>query len=182
MKKRQLTICSLNARSTALTLIEVLAAIVILGSVLVGMVLAKSRHTEQLALAKRKQEAAAATDALLNRWWTRKEGVPLGEEGSFENHPDLQWRSRVVKNPAIEKLKGRVVRVTVRDAGAALPGDRKDEPLVTVDLVLPNPKRTPGASKAWAAQRASDAATNRPSSNRRMPASRGRFNREDDSQ
>jgi prepilin-type N-terminal cleavage/methylation domain-containing protein len=41
-------------RRGGLTLIEVVAAIAILGAILVGIVLAKARHTHQLALARQR--------------------------------------------------------------------------------------------------------------------------------
>ena len=141
MANRPLKTCSVRSRRAGLTLIEVVAAIAILGVVLVGIVLAKSRHTRQLAVAQRKQEAVRAADALLTRWWTRPEGVPVDAEGVLEDDPTLRWQTRLVNNKPIDELGARVVRVELHVANPQQsPLEPKDHKLVTVDLVLPVPE------------------------------------------
>lgn len=123
-------------RQDGLTLIEVVAAIAILGTILVGMVLAKSRHTHQLALAERRSEAATAADELLSRWWANGRNVPAEAEGEMPTDAKLKWTTRVMDNSAIDELEARVVRLEVRDAGA---GAANAPSLVVVDMVLPLP-------------------------------------------
>ena len=126
------------SRRAGLTLIEVVAAIAILGSVLVGIVLAKSRHTRQLALAERKQQAVRAADRLITRWWTREQGIPVGEQGVLKSDKSLHWHTREMPNRRLNHLDARVVRVSLHVADPArsqLPP--KDHQLITVDLVLP---------------------------------------------
>ncbi|MGB0766889.1 MAG: type II secretion system protein [Phycisphaeraceae bacterium] len=125
-----------------MTLIEVVAAIAILGTLLVGVVLAKSSHTRQLSLAQSKSQAVRLTDALIASWWQTPDGVPVDESGSFGPGIDLRWQTRVVDNAAIDSLGARVVRVEViaDDPQARLDRDaRDDEPLLIVDLVVPDP-------------------------------------------
>jgi hypothetical protein len=122
----------------------VVAAIAILGVILVGVVLAKSRHTHQVALAERKHAAVRAADALIAEWWKSVDGVPVGKAGAVESDASLVWETRVVRNPPLERLGARVVRVEVHEAEAgpsrsqeAPEAGEVPEPLVAVDLVLP---------------------------------------------
>jgi hypothetical protein len=124
------------------------AAIAILGVILVGFVLAKSRHTHQIALAERQSVAVRAADALLAEWWKSAEGVPVDEWGSVEDDPSLVWETCVVRNIPIERLRARVVRVEIYDAASRRPTSddteqqaRFQEPFVAVELVLPQPDR-----------------------------------------
>jgi len=142
MSKRSTT-CLRCSRAAGLTLIEVVAAIAILGTILVGIVLAQSRNTRQLAEARRTAEAVRHADELLADWWADEQGVPLNAAGAIDADPTLAWRTRRVANPPIEQLGGRVVRVEVLDTAPALPGAEvtgRDRTLVTVDLIVPDPR------------------------------------------
>ncbi len=139
------TSCSRFSRPAGLTLIEVVAAIAILGTILVGVVLAKARHTRQLALTARREVAVRLADELLSQWWTGGDGVPVGVSGEDAN-ASLAWRTRRVPNPPIERLGARVVRLEVRDilGGPEAEGlDDADRMLVDVDLVLPPAPQDP---------------------------------------
>lgn len=97
-----------------LTLIEVVAAIAILGTVLVGITLSQSRHTRQLAAAKQQSAAAHAADELIADWWTTDAGVPLEASGVFETDGRrYAWETRLRDNPQLARRGARVVRVTV---------------------------------------------------------------------
>jgi hypothetical protein len=122
------------------------AAVAILGVILVGVVLAKSRHTHQVALAERKHAAVRAADALLAEWWKSVDGVPVGKAGAVESDASLAWETRVVRNPPVERLGARVVRVEIHETAVRRSGDDEmpeagevPDPLVAVDLVLPEP-------------------------------------------
>jgi hypothetical protein len=129
------------------------AAVAILGTVLVGIVLAKARHTRQLARAQRLSAAVRAADELIAAWWTSPAGVPVGAWGVAGTDGSLAWETRQVPNGPIERLGARVVRVEVREAAPRAPGSpavaqgdsprRADEPLVAVELVLPSPEVRP---------------------------------------
>lgn len=128
------------SRTRGLTLIEVVAAIAILGTLLVGVVLAKSRHTRQAALAQTKMQAVLLTDELIAGWWDSIEGVPIGDEGGFTETDALRWETRLVNNSPIASLGARVVRVEVHEDERDLRNrEEKDEPVLIVDLVVPDP-------------------------------------------
>ena len=131
-------------RQAGLTLIEVVAAIAILGSILVGVVMAKVSHTRQLALSQRQMAAVQAADALISSWWLSADGVPIGADGTASDDGVLRWRTFLVQNDAVGELGARVVRVEDRWMHAPQsPGgaQESDEPLVDVDLVIADPDR-----------------------------------------
>jgi len=146
-----LTTYSRCSRRRGLTLIEVVAAIAILGTILVGVVLARARHTRQLASAGRIQLATRLADDQLTAWWASPQGVPIGESGVFEAEPTLTWRTREVVDDTMADLAARVVRVEVRDTrstpGRALAAEQL---LFVVDLLLPTPlPQSQPTGSAW---------------------------------
>lgn len=124
------------SRARGLTLIEVVAAVAILGTILVSVVLAKARHTRQLARAQHTSAAVAAADELITRWWSDGRRVPIDESGAVADRAGLTWRTRTLDETGASRLGGRVVRVELF-APAEAHGVDPDEPLLFVDLVLP---------------------------------------------
>src|SRR5262245_61261655 len=110
-------IFSPRSARTGLTLLEVVAAIAILGGILVGLVLSKSRNERQLAVAKRQSQGVRLLDDLIASWWAADasgRAVPIGAYGAV-SHGAWAWETRIVANPAIEKLGAKVVRVEMYD-------------------------------------------------------------------
>ncbi len=105
--------------------------------------LAKSRHTRQLQLARAQAHAIGATDALITDWWTRADGPPIGKRGAVPGEEGLIWRTRLVDNRPIQSLGARVLRVEVLGVDDNQPESRSDprdaQALVVVDLVVPDP-------------------------------------------
>jgi len=136
-----LTTCWRCSRARGLTLIEVVAAIAILGTLLAGIVLAKSRHIDQRVRARVQMQAVDATDQMIARWWTDEErGVPIDASGALPGVEGVAWRTGVIDNAPIGELGARVVRVSVFDT-ADRPGVQRDvdEPMFVVDLVVRDP-------------------------------------------
>lgn len=140
MKTRP-TRCSRCWRPAGLTLIEVIAAVVILGTILVGIVMAKSQHTRQAAATGRQNAAVRAADELIAGWWSTG-NVPVGQSGPVESDASLTWRTSEVPNEAVARLGARVVRVEIRSASpAGTPApDGADAAILAVELVLPCPE------------------------------------------
>lgn len=135
------TTCLIRSRRRGLTLIEVVAALAILGTLLVGIVLAQSRHTNQLVRARAQAQAVEQADQLIAQWWTRPQGVPIGEEGVFTDAERLRWQTRLVNNKPVQQLGARVVRVEVFDTSGDPQRQAPDGgPLVVVDLVIRDPE------------------------------------------
>lgn len=129
-----------RSRQAGLTLIEVVAAIAILGTIVTGIVLAKSRLTRQTVAARQTNAMVRATDELIAGWWVDPQGIPVEQSGSIPGNESLVWQTRLVENLPLEARGAQVVRVEVRDGGEAIPP--VDDPVsVVVDLVLPHPNR-----------------------------------------
>lgn len=140
MNKRWTT-CSTGCRAAGLTLIEVVAAIAILGAILSGIVLAQSRHLRQIAATQRTDRAIAAADAMLQRWWADPETLPIGQRGRVDG-AELRWVTRELANPPIESLEARVIRVAFYPTDAdASGGAGSGEPMFVVDLLMPQAER-----------------------------------------
>ena len=112
-----------------LTLIEVVAALVLMGTLLVGIVMARGKHTRQLALADERLAAIAAADNLLASWWAEPASLPRSGSGTVPGRPTWRWSIESVENESIEQLGAAIVRLTLH-------GNRP-APLVSVDLAVP---------------------------------------------
>lgn len=126
--------------AAGLTLIEVIAAIAILGTVLVGIVMAKGRHMRQMALTHRQADIVSATDDLISRWWLNGQTIPAPRSGTLSGDPTLVWQTRLVTHPVLKSLEAQVVRLEVFDT-RALPGEQvaSSEPIIQMDLVVSMP-------------------------------------------
>jgi type II secretory pathway pseudopilin PulG len=128
-----------------MTLIEVVAGLVILGTVLASLALARGRFARQWAAADRKLVAARALDALIANWM--ESSIPINRQGRLPNAKNCVWRTRASRNPGTSKLGAEVVRIEVFDLADA---ERSNAtPVVSVDLLVHlAPKRTATAPSA----------------------------------
>jgi prepilin-type N-terminal cleavage/methylation domain-containing protein len=113
--------------SRGMTLIEVLAGLVVLGTVLASVAVARSRYMHQAALADQRAAAVTAADRLLNDWWRQSEPLPQNASGQIDEQ--LTWRTHVLVNPAARQLGADIVRLEMLRGSS--------EPLVTVDVLVP---------------------------------------------
>lgn len=129
-------------RRTGMTLIEVLAAVAVAGSLLAGITVAKARLTRQWTLAERKRHAVEVGDQLLSHWWHAADGIPREGSGRVRDLLDrrgassidaLRWRTDIVDNAAARDANVALVRLRIRH------DDQPDasRPLVDIRVVLP---------------------------------------------
>ncbi|MHC4716352.1 MAG: hypothetical protein ACYS5V_05230 [Planctomycetota bacterium] len=116
-----------------LTLIETVAGIGLLGTVLVAALLVEIRCKRQSAAAARRLESVRAAEALLAGWWAQPDGLPRDGSGRIEATRQLLWRTRTVPHEAAEALGCEVVRLQVGPEREVM--DAKA--WVTVDVVVP---------------------------------------------
>src|SRR5947207_3646711 len=103
-------------RTRAMTLIEVLAGLVVLGTVLASVTIARGRFMRQTARAQQKLEAAHAVDTMLSGWLAGPPGaIPVPAQGALEGADKLIWQTSWRPNIAAENLGARVVRLDVID-------------------------------------------------------------------
>src|SRR5688572_15241286 len=103
--KSRLKPFSKRYRARGMTLIEVLAGVALLGSLLVGVVLARGRYIRQWTTAQHRLEAVQAADALLNQWWASEDSVPRSGMGSCGERRSLRWQTRLIESEEGEDLK-----------------------------------------------------------------------------
>lgn len=99
----------------AMTLVEVVAGLALLASLLVAVLLAKSAYARQSARAVRRIQAVAAADALLSAWHREPGVLPADGSGVVPGDGQFAWRTRVVPNADAEMMGARVVRLEVLD-------------------------------------------------------------------
>jgi prepilin-type N-terminal cleavage/methylation domain-containing protein len=127
------------------TLVEVVAALVVLGVLLVMLLRANSQYTNQLSLAGERLVAAREADRLI-AVWMEAEGPPAsGQSGEFGGPPRLLWQTMTRVTPETQSLGARVVQLRVfsdHRKGDGGVGENR-EPVLTVDLLVsswPAPK------------------------------------------
>ena len=124
---------------TGMTLVEVLAGLALLASVLVGLLAAKAGYTRQSARAELRLRAAGAADELLAGWWQSSAGVPRLAAGEAPGGAGLLWRTRPVANVAVEDLGAQNVRLEILSAAA---NGRAPSFVLSVDVALPPEAQT----------------------------------------
>jgi type II secretory pathway pseudopilin PulG len=120
-------------RATALTLIEVVAGLAILGTLLVAVLLAEARCRRQSAGARGRLAACRAAEAMLQQWWDDPRTFPRAGQGEVKGNEPFLWKTSVVENEQAERLGAQVVRLEVFQQD----GSSMEKPAVTVDVVLP---------------------------------------------
>ena len=121
------------------TLIEVLAGLALLASVLAALLVAKGNLARQWATSRRRCEAVQAADALLMRWWQDPELFPRSGDG--EAPGGWRWHVEEATNPEAARLGGRVVRLELFES-VPPPSGQKDA-LASVELLIPRQPTEP---------------------------------------
>lgn len=128
-----------NCCQRAFTLVEVVASLMLLGTLLVGILTAHRRHVEQIRNAKTRLAAIAVAENLLEQW--RKEGTwgAVARGGTIKGSSEFAWRWTVTTPPELQQLGATKGRLEIVRAGAV-----NDVPLVAVELVTGGVAVVPG--------------------------------------
>ena len=119
-----------------MTLIEILAGLVILGTLLVSVAVARGRFLRQIAEADRRLAAIRAADALLATWMSGPaQNVPVNKQGLLDPARNLTWQTRAIPDPNASRLGAIVVRLEVFDQSTSV-SDRTSSALFTVEFLL----------------------------------------------
>jgi type II secretory pathway pseudopilin PulG len=111
-----------------MTLVEVVAGLALLGSLLVGLLLARIAVSRQQTQADQRLEAVEGCDRLLSAWQASGQKVPHRSSGrtSDRANNDLRWSTRVLRTLTIETTAIEVVRLEIT---------RGDKVLAHVDVL-----------------------------------------------
>ncbi len=125
-----------RCRTSGFTLIEVLAGLALLSTLLVSILAAKNQHMRQARLSNRTVEACVAADVLLNDWWVHPGDMPRYGSGGVKGSDSLQWRIDRAPNQEIEgRFDADVLRLKVYELA-----DEAEVVFVEVDVIVPRPK------------------------------------------
>jgi len=126
--------CSNNSVKTGLTLIEVVASVALLSTLLVGTLLAYGRHAHQIRRSRLRLQALRAADAMLTDWMDDPAALPARSRGDVPGEEGLIWETRPVDSPHEGRLRIGIVRLSIlaKDAGE----DEEARPLATVDVAV----------------------------------------------
>ncbi|MCC6580944.1 MAG: hypothetical protein IT440_10925 [Phycisphaeraceae bacterium] len=113
-----------------MTLIEVLAALVLLGSLLAATTLAEGRFARRWRDGLRRLHAIRMTDQWLTQWADNWDAFPTDDEGTFADDADLAWRTTRVESPDAALPGLNIVQLTVTDHRDA------DAPTVVLEMSL----------------------------------------------
>src|SRR5881394_3936045 len=106
MRRRCVTQSKTHRRGA--TLIEVLAGLVILGTLLVAIAAARGRFARQWVEADRRLAAVRAADKMLADWMAGAEqNIPLQAQGELPGVPKCVWRTREIRSQGAEDLRAR---------------------------------------------------------------------------
>jgi len=127
-----------SRRSAAgLTLVEAACGMALLGSLLVGIILAGARLARQQGRAERRIEAAGIADALLAGWWANRDEFPRADAGDIPGRDGWRWRTQVVVRDETSALDAEVVALEV----FAPQGAPEDAAAIRVEILLPKEER-----------------------------------------
>jgi type II secretory pathway pseudopilin PulG len=118
------------------TLVEVIAGLVILGTILASLLIARGRFLRQDIRAQRQIQAIRALDHLAHQWMNGPAAaVPIASSGPLPGADNQTWRTRIVPDPSAAMLNARVLRIDVLD-----PAER--QPIASLDLLLRSNRQT----------------------------------------
>jgi Tfp pilus assembly protein PilV len=138
MSQRWPTSCGAHRRG--LSLVEVTAGLVVLGTVLAAVAVARGRALRQWGEAERRLRAVQALDSALEQWSAGAglgANLPVPGEGELSPAEGLTWRSRRINEDGAARLGVEAVRVEVFDRGGA--------PVLAVELLVDPPPQGGGA-------------------------------------
>lgn len=122
----------MNTNKYGLTLIEVITAMSLLGTLLVTLLMAFSRQGVQMARSTERLRVAEAVEAQLARWHLQFGFAPVNEEGEFLIDDKVyRWRTRPVEQTIDRTLMLGKIAFDVFAAGGK-------EPIISLELVVPS--------------------------------------------
>ncbi len=115
-----------------LTLVEVIAGLALMASLLATMVVAYSAHLRQHRNAQRKVLAVELLDRQLEEWRRASVPIPVPSAGEFLDKPEFHWQTELVPNATLAQFHSEVVRIEVRE--------KQPPQRLLCSLELPRPK------------------------------------------
>src|SRR5688500_4760253 len=136
---------SISRRRGGAALVELLCGLVVLGTLLASVTVARGRFLRQWSVAEKRLAVTRALEPMLEEWvHYPSEAVP--REGSLPAQGCV-WRTRLSRDAAAAQLDAVVVRVDVYEARRT-----KSPPLMSVEFLVREGRRTPATRPAGGGQ------------------------------
>ncbi len=111
------------ARSRSMILIEVVAALALLGTTIVAILVVRSQSLVQLQTAGDRLQAAHLARELITDWRLRQANVTRDDHGEFESEPGpgpgCSWRRRVSSVVVADKTEMKLVTLDIVRRGGS---------------------------------------------------------------
>lgn len=121
-----------------MTLVEVMAGLAIMGTLVTGLLVATGRLKAQDLQAQLRLEACQVADDLLTGWWSPKEDFPRTGNGTVRRNGNWRWRTRPIRSNRAERMGAQVVALEVFPIGT-----HGGAPVARVDVLLPEENDAP---------------------------------------
>lgn len=122
-----------SCKSRALTLIEVITALALLSTLLVGMLVAFKKNAERIRTELVVREVVAGVDQLLLAWAQQGTYPPARASGKLPGIDGFTWQTHVVSQQSRNTLALDIVRLEVRAEQAT---DAR-VPIIAIELPVP---------------------------------------------
>lgn len=103
----------MHSKRLAFTLIEVIAGLILMGSLVASGLVALSSHQHAILLAKQKLQANQIAEMLLTNWYEVQGRVPLRDQGIIGSQSGWIWRTQPVGLRSVCGLEANVIRLEV---------------------------------------------------------------------
>jgi len=131
---RNLRMPATRSRRAGMTLVEVVAGLVLFGTLLVGIVGGFAVHKRQVRRAELRHQAIEVADELLAAWHAPKSEMPRFASGFVTRGTYWAWRTRPVAQGLIDTLRVETIRLEIFAVDS---GPLSGRPLASVDLLVP---------------------------------------------
>lgn len=121
-------------RTAAFTLIEIVAAMVLMATVMSAALLAFASHQRSSRRAIHRRRAVIVADQLLDRLFATRNGLPTAGSGILPpsitgTDKPWRWQTGVIRRGNVLSIPTQTVRLELRDDQSAL--------LISVEMLLP---------------------------------------------
>lgn len=99
--------------TSAFTLVEVVAGLTLFAALIVGVLLSFGVHHRQMRFAHQRMTAMDIADAMLTRWQTQPDGVPLLAGGPLPFQPNWIWRTQPVSRRFVAGVPVDIIRLEI---------------------------------------------------------------------
>ncbi|MCA9215913.1 MAG: type II secretion system protein [Planctomycetales bacterium] len=99
---------------SGLTLIEVIASIGLLATLLVATMTAYSRHVRQIESSRFRINAAESADVLLSKWFSDEDEIPFPAEGCCGEDKEYSWATQRIRSERLGDREVDIVQLTIK--------------------------------------------------------------------